>query len=546
MPDINNNKQESETTNNATNHKNNNEKKEHQTRNMFIILVLFSAICVGVTAFFIIKRNGNKSKDETSNNVNLAQSETKDIEQKVDDGLGIKSLDETYKGNDLEIKSTEFVDGKLKSQEYNIYQIHGTYIQINGLKDKDIQNKINEEIMDTINSIRSEYASDLDSLNEVEISSVCTANFSDVLSIRINVHAMYNSDKYKYDGLGLNYDLSTGNKISFEDLFTSNAAIKSILSKSAYDSYAIQIAGGDNPIIDDNPKFYGDKNYNANRYYDIVESTAYSDVEDKVFKLMTSYNNGDELNFSFSPRTIKVYKNEDTITIPIINYYNQIAIYKRYKSRSNLYDGTYSAYIVNDTIPVRLPTNNSGVALDINEGGGPSGIKYMAFKKSSNLFIYVSAYSIYSEDAHGMVFDKQAVKICMQKANEVMKEYTDNGKQRAINISIYPDYYYYNGIHEGDYYVSVTEYVDEGSSNSKFIAEVIKNFQKGYEQIISNSFGTENNTISQTSYTWVYYKDTNSWKKFSEADEYSNFEDNQNQDNIDDSETIWPEYEGAQ
>lgn len=506
-------------------------KKKHPTRNMIIFLLVFTLICASVTTSLIIikksKKNNTQSNLVTSNNVSSTSKS-----QVVSDGLGLKSLDDTYKGNNLEIKHLSYTDGSVVDA-YNRHQIEVNYVQINGLKNKGIEENINKEIKDKVDSLRAEYGNNVKYLS---INASCRANFEDVLSIAISTSISYSDNDYDYKVTGLNYELASGNKIKFNELFTSDAAIKSILSKSAYDTFTAGLAGGESTSMDDKPVFSNEKNYNGTEYGEKIDASKYEEVEEKVFKLMTYYNSGNEIDFSFSPRTIKVYLGEDNVTIPIKLYYNQVAIYNRFKSDTNIYDGVYSPYIENNQIPVLLPTNNSGVALDIIHLGGYSGISYLTVKKSGKLLLYVDAYATYSEEERGMVFDKQVASICMKKAKEIMNEYSDNGKSRVVSISIQPTYYYFNGQHEGDYYISVTEYTDTKNSDNKFISEVIDSLQNGYEGVSSSLFGAEGKPISETRYAWVYYKDTNSWRKFSEDDEL-NQQENEVVDNTQNHES---------
>ena len=104
---------------------------------------MFTTISTGITAGLIYMENTKKE-----NKIEIIE-EKKEIEP---DNLGVKSFKDTYFINELEIIEHSYAEGEkiqIKHTEYyteEYYPIEVNYIEISGLKDKNIQNKINKEI----------------------------------------------------------------------------------------------------------------------------------------------------------------------------------------------------------------------------------------------------------------------------------------------------------------------------------------------------------------------------------------------------------------
>lgn len=449
-----------------------------------------------------ITRSGDVIDNKNTNTVSQnTQTNNSNVE---DDGLGI-TADDTYKGNPIEIKRKSSSEGE--KSEYGMSKITVNYVQISGLKDKSIESKINNEIAATVSNLKDEYK---DKVNMLNINALCTANFENVLSVRIDLFAELENEEYISKYYGLNYNLANGDEISFKDVFTSNAAIKSILSKSAYDSLIVKTVGGDSVTLYDDPLLEGDEDYNANIDFDPVSPKKFSNVEDEVFKIMSYYSSGKEIQFSFSPSNVYAYINDTAIKIPMKHYLNQIAIYNRYKSNEDIYDGSYSDYIENNAIPVLLPINNSGVQLNYDTYDGTSGISYVNAKKYDDNFIWIQASASYDDEIGDMVFDEEKIAKSVSKINEVIKDFNSREHNSFISIAIFQEPYFHNSQSEGDFYISVSETAND---DIKDIATKMIRYYQGLYNFDDSYYGDEHGEIY---YEYVYYKDTNSWKRFDE------------------------------
>lgn len=510
--------------------------KKHSTRNMIIFLILFTIICVGITIFLILKSNNAKSIQDITNIV--SETINKDSENVIsDDELGLQSLKETYKKNDLKIRNVKFTDGKKNSE--GAYQLEGNYIEIDGLKDKEIQQKINENIKNKITTWYTQ--EDLKGTVQIDIDTNCTANFANVLSIEAYKNSSNNTN---VDYIGINIDLSTGNEIKFKELFTQNAGIKNILSKSVYDSLIIDAtAGGDADNISDEPVF--SKNGEEDAFYSESQSDKkerekkYSEIEDKVFRILSYYNSGNELEFSFSPRCIYVYKDNTRIKINMKKYFNQIAIYNKFKNNSDIYDGQYeNEYIIkNENIPVFTPTNDFNVTPDVIRE--PVIIRYVNLINVSDnlLFDIVIEQNVFIEE------NSKELEVYLVKSKDIINEkieqyksYNDN-KARYVQILIR-----IGGVEDGTTTYNITtdvsEYLVKSDYKEEFFYAITDNMQEGFyyiwwspEEGYNDSYLWKNTSIDykNISYNNTYdnYEYNKSSKKWVKEDINNNRSNNQ-------------------
>ena len=103
--------------------------------------------------------------------------------------------------------------------------------QINGLKNKDVQAKINQRIVDVARN------TDVPESQTVQVKN--GDNMFNVLSIMISGYYEqvegYSRDLI-YNRVGLNFDLTTGDEITFDDIFVKGANVESIVFKRFYNT----------------------------------------------------------------------------------------------------------------------------------------------------------------------------------------------------------------------------------------------------------------------------------------------------------------------
>ncbi len=304
-----------------------------------IFVSVLCSIFIIITIIAIIYKNIEVNNE-------IAQENSK-IEKQENDTTGI-DLKGTYNQNNLTINEKKVTKDKVEIK----------YCQINGLNDNVIQNNINKELETIALNCYKEEIKNLDEVINVSVNMNNLANFSNVLSFEVSYVAKKDDDgEGFYQGLkGLNYDLTTGNKITIDKMFTKEAPVEDILRKSAYYSL-IQ------------------RNVEDNLSGNLVVSD-YGNVEDEIELFISNYKKGKLTEFEFSPSKINVFlENNDIVTIDMSSCSSYIAIYSRYlESGTDIYEkddvGLKNLY----TLSTREKSQYS----------------YMNYQKGSNYFIDVN------------------------------------------------------------------------------------------------------------------------------------------------------------
>ncbi len=170
--------------------------------------------------------------------------------------------------------------------------------QIDGLKDKMVQDRINQDILERVEAAYQ----DISDLRFLSYSTM--ANFSNVLSINVYMAGeAENSSKQ----IQLNYNLNNGEMLTFEDLFLSDTDILGIIHSAFRDM-----------LIKD--QMQGD--YDENQLYKIVK--AYSNAEDKMF--------------AFTPSSILLYHNGSVASVKMIDIADEVAVYSRFVTEDSIYE----------------------------------------------------------------------------------------------------------------------------------------------------------------------------------------------------------------
>ena len=275
---------------------------------VIVFMIIFTIIC-GVATYFAVEYVNEKKQIENNNE----QNEQENVSQKqeplpLDKPENLKPdnsylgvvLGDRYFENNIKVNT---INDKKENLEYKYYEI-------TGLKDKIVEEKINKEIKEA-------------AMQEVEkalkensryyyFSIYINANFNNVLSISIE-------DTY------LNYDLSTGEKIKFTELFTNNSEGKVW------------------KLVKENLK----RNWLQNQYYETGE---YDRENEKVIfdqsgmdeYLLRMYNyymkNKENLTFYVGNDYITVKINEDYVYIYMEDMYENIAVYNKYLTEESVFE----------------------------------------------------------------------------------------------------------------------------------------------------------------------------------------------------------------
>lgn len=274
------------------------------TKAKIIFVSTFSVICITITALLIVYQN----IDIEEKSEEIVQEVSKVTNEKDVPGIDLKG---TYNQNDLIIEEKSITQEKIEIR----------YLQINGLKNKNVQDKINKEIQQIALNCYKEEIKDLNEVININVSMWEASNFANTISFELTYVAKIDDDDDGfYQGYkGINYDLNTGEKITFDKIFTSDVPIENVLRQGTY--YALL----------------------ANRTEDSLAGdlivSHYENIEDEVAEVMNLYKNGKIKEFSYTPLHINLYYKEDQIlTFNMKDFAEYIAIYNRYLTEEFLYE----------------------------------------------------------------------------------------------------------------------------------------------------------------------------------------------------------------
>lgn len=284
------------------------------SKNTKIFLIIFSVLLLLITIGAILYKKYGKENSSSQIIIESVQKvpdlNASDIYEQ-NSNLERLTLSDNYSNNGLTYQT-------LKDEGRDI---DVEYVQISGLKDESVQEDINSQIRERINKILDSNNFKKNSDNSAYVKTSVEANFSDVLSIKIFVQFKQDFNK----SYGLNFRLSNGEKLKLNDLFTYDAPKRNIITNAAYRAFALN--------------YYTDEG---------ISNDFYTNIEDDVIGFMENYNNGDITEFSFTPLTIDLYKDSNTVSIDMTKYYNYIAIYTDFVSNGSLYKS-------NEDIATKIP-----------------------------------------------------------------------------------------------------------------------------------------------------------------------------------------------
>ena len=275
------------------------------TKAKIIFVFLFSIICIVITALLIVYQNIEiEEKSEE-----FVQEITKENIGKDISGIDLKG---TYNQNDIIIEEKSLTQEKIEIR----------YLQIRGLKNKTVEDKINNEIQQIALNCYKEKINDLNEVININVSMWEASNFANTISFELRYVAKIDDDDDGfYQGYkGINYDLNTGERITFDKIFTSeDVPIENVLRQGAY--YTLL----------------------ANRTEDSLAGdliiSHYENIEDEVADFMNLYKKGKIKEFSYTPLHVNLYyKDDQIITLNMRDFSEYIAIYNRYLTEESLYE----------------------------------------------------------------------------------------------------------------------------------------------------------------------------------------------------------------
>ena len=310
------------------NEKSNNKKFKKFYIIFVVVLLLITIIATYITIMYInsSSKQINETKEEL---IEKDIDETNEIAKRKaeDEKYALRKYSETYNENDLILNEYIDINGNVKLRkdipDVIIREKNIEFIQIDGLKDKQVQTKINNLLKEKAYSFG----------KDKRVGTSVTSSFSNMLGVSFYmIDERGQNEKSEF----LHIDLSTGDEIPFEDIFVSSAPIKSILAEGMYKTLAWETKG---------------KNTNEENWeddYDISKADI-SDFEDKSIILAKKYEKEKgKIKYSLYFDKIIVYdllngitdKEDRTISIDFVDHLEDIAIYKRFLTEDSLFENS--------------------------------------------------------------------------------------------------------------------------------------------------------------------------------------------------------------
>lgn len=315
------------------------------------------------------------------------------------------------------------------------------YYRISGLKNKDVENHINNTLKNTIMDINCTKD------NKVKVYSYISGNFGDVLSITIQTYDDSLSLEDKNVFKGINIDLNTGEKIKFEDLFVSSAPIASMLLEASLKKQAWN-HGLDYTDYTDGGEFFKDV---ANQYD--MNNRDFSAEEDYGIEVANLYKKMKGIiEFSFGTNSVEIYNFNPSfivndsgrkMKIDLSKYKDYVAIYTRFKTSNNIYENDIN---LNNIFAYSRIGNNTKNSKNYYYNDG-------------NVFVYLAEYS--GEKIDTFTFDeinKRIIEPVKKVASEdqnkkycitgtfTLWDYSENTNNYESDYKTKNNYLYYNGV----------------------------------------------------------------------------------------------------
>ena len=320
---------------------------------LIIVLSIFAILAIMVTGVLIgFSMNTRKETHvESSGDLIVEQpNDTVTSLKEIDYTLGIQNLNDKFTMNNIEVEDLKYTEGKgFKRYSWSTaydYPIEISYLKISGLKNKQIQDKINERIK--------ELAFHMLPSGEAEKKTVSVdvhGNFANVLSVsasysmdvqrkpgdpNFNYDSDYNRDYY-YGNCYLTFDLTTGNEITLADVFVDNYNFKQLIANKLYNSLAWDYE-------------YQEWIYDPETdTYNPPEDQGRGGLEDRQFILMHQFDKG---NYSFAVTQSSVdvsiqnagmdpfspYDSTRNVYIGMEAYKDKIAIFNRFQTEQSIFE----------------------------------------------------------------------------------------------------------------------------------------------------------------------------------------------------------------
>ncbi len=395
-------------------------KKINKQLLLFLVIVITCVIATIVLTIIKIQSINKAYEPQEENNVFVSENKIPD-----DDLKYVVTDKDTLDYGNLKCETIYIYDGNKETTDHhylweNNIVATGEYFRISGLKDKNVEQKINDDIK----SKTLEYGG-----AEGYCNSTINGEFNGVLSIMLQ-----NNKGFK----GLNYNLKTGEKFQLEDVLTKSAPIINMLYAGAIRNLAWD--------MDINDSLSQEDYWEKRKELSDMNNRDTSDYEEVLFEVSNWYKaNKGNIEFVVSPTQLIVYNVNlpsnaeiNRVTIDLRDYKENVAIYKRFYDESIYETQMSKGYIPFSRPMLNYPSDRVNNQFDYG-------------LKADNFYVDAAVLD-YSQKDHGNIYNKirENSKVFVNNLiTETMKEAINNPQNLYI---LEPQVYIGDYTENGQYY----------------------------------------------------------------------------------------------
>ena len=381
-----------------------------------IFVILFLLVAIGVTAYLVIANPFAKEEEEPE-----------PVQEEIDNEVPTLSRNHVsllnYDTDTFDYNELKIYEMKETFEDHEI-----SYYQIDGLKNASIEEKINSHLkIDLENAIIEAQNNGNIRENRFNVWTYNTSSFANTLSICYTIYSYDFDDddpnvSYQWYGyVPENYDLTTGNNLQIQDLFTDDTLGADIFNDTFYSEFVSSYASTD---------------WDEEGWSLIVAD--YKDIEEEILELMMDFNDGKDIPFYFDEQTVTLAENYARIFFD--EHLDFVAVYNKFKTSSSIFTGKYQAL---KNLPVLTKRYNSD---------------YQVVEESENYYIDLSLDRIYNNFYDEKDKIDEAI---IERLFESTKEYVDNEvktmKKEAIDSGKFIIYNNAYHISKGGYWDYFTQ-----------------------------------------------------------------------------------------
>ncbi len=244
----------------------------------------------------------------------------------------------TFNQNDLIVKEVPL--------EYRTVSGEVTCFQIEGLKDKAVENKINQSIQQKAKLAVDEILKE-PQYHQLDSTYYIYGNFANIISVTFNVYGTDDNQQYKNIQYYMNYELVNGNELKFEDVFSKDTDLE-LIGKLAMSR---NIAGFERGTMDD---VYSEIHFDEikgtwmarHQYFDdetqmvkdeIVEYVLpYSEYE--IDKKVKHFLKQEDKKFYFSPNEISFRMDDTYCHLYFEDIADHVVIYDKFLTNESIFE----------------------------------------------------------------------------------------------------------------------------------------------------------------------------------------------------------------